>query len=68
MSLRIICREVDDGAAANIGGPVHTTMKTFLIEAPEVEAYLAFVQNYSHREVIGVGLVRLGDKDVPPLQ
>lgn len=40
MAIRLIVRQSDCGAAANVGGAVHETYKTFEIEAPELEAYL----------------------------
>lgn len=39
--IRLIIRDTDYGAAANVGGDVETRLKTFDVELPaEVEAYL----------------------------
>ena len=38
MKLRVICNDVDYGAAANVGGPVCAELKTFEISGPAVEA------------------------------
>jgi hypothetical protein len=38
--IRIAIVTCDYGAAANIGGPVVNTLKTFDLEAPEVEKFL----------------------------
>ena len=40
MSIRIICRMTDAGAACNVGGPVYVEFKTFVVEAAEVEEWL----------------------------
>ena len=58
--LRIICCDVNCGAAANVGGPVHTAFKTFDVDAPEVEAFLLeFVGKggYTERSVTGVEIL-----------
>jgi hypothetical protein len=45
--------------AANVGGAVRTELKTFDIEAAELEAYLRYdVGQYVQRQVIGVEVVR----------
>ena len=59
MSLRIIVRQTDCGDAANVGGDVHTSFRTFDIKAPEVEAWLCQHEqvkgpNYITRQVVGV--------------
>jgi hypothetical protein len=61
--IRIVCTEVDAGAAANVGGPVHVRMKTFDVDIPELEAWLAPVANntYLDRSVAGVE-VRTGEE------
>lgn len=38
--IRLICRETDCGAAANVGGPVEVSHKTFEIDIPVVEQWL----------------------------
>lgn len=59
--LRIIIRETDIGAAAHLGAPVRTNLKTFDTSLPEVEAYLRGsgeeADRWVTREVIGVSLV-----------
>ncbi len=59
--IRIIVRETDVGAAANVGAPVAITWKTFDVDAPEVEAHLreTVKENmaYVGREVVGVEVV-----------
>lgn len=40
MKLRIICRRVSFGRAANIGGPVEETFHTFDIDCPDELAKL----------------------------
>jgi hypothetical protein len=58
MTIRIIVRECDEGAARNVGGPVQTRHRTFDVDLPELEAYLRNVPyDYVCREVIGVELV-----------
>jgi hypothetical protein len=61
MSLRIIVRDDDAGMACNVGGAVHTSFRTFVIEAPEVEAFLrasASAKNsYLQRQIAGVELI-----------
>lgn len=60
MSLRVIVETCDAGMAANVGGSVHRTLRTFDIEAPELEAFLrerfsiSPAPSYCHRQVIGV--------------
>lgn len=38
--IRIVCVEVDAGAAACVGGPVHTRYRTFDVDVPALEAWL----------------------------
>jgi hypothetical protein len=54
--LRIVTKQDNAGMAANCGGSVLSTLKTFDIELPEVEAYLKSFDKdtYSHVQVIGV--------------
>ena len=69
--IRLIIRDTDYGAAANVGGYVETRFKTFDVELPaDVEAYLreftderdrllAEKKNiWWNREVIGVEVLR----------
>lgn len=61
MSLRIIVRTVDCAAAANVGGPVAVDHKTFVVDLPELEAYLRApnprTMAYATREVTGIELL-----------
>ena len=57
MSLRVIVRSVDEGAAAHIGGPVDVDYKTFLIVAPSVEEFLRSNSQWLKRRVVGVEIV-----------
>lgn len=59
--LRIVVQTSDCGMAANIGGHVENTIRTFDIELPELEAYLRehsdkteMERRYTARNVIGV--------------
>lgn len=59
MSLRIIVQTDDASMAANVGGNVLTTLRTYDIEAPELEMLLsAELGQYTHRQVIGVEVVK----------
>lgn len=63
--LRIVVRTDDGGMACNVGGAVHTELKTFDIHAPEIERYLAqSVGTYGQRQVVGVE--RLVDEQIAP--
>lgn len=67
--IRVIVRQSDRAAAANVGGPVDTTYRTFElwpdgggdtlnVQVQRLEAYLADKSNdYAHREVVGVEVV-----------
>lgn len=57
--IRLICRNIDVGAAANVGGPVNVSHKTFDIRNTEVEAWLKEAQGqmYQTREVSGAELL-----------
>jgi hypothetical protein len=63
--LRIIVRESDIGAAANVGGPVNLQYRTFDIDAHEVIDYLEFNgvddHRYQSREVLGSHIVEVPD-------
>jgi hypothetical protein len=60
MTLRIIVRQSDEGAARNVGGPVQTSYKTFDVELPALEAFLSAdgQPDYICREVIGVEVLK----------
>lgn len=58
--LRLIVRTDDCGAAANVGGAVDTSFRTFDIAAPDVEALLRACPpgtTYCTRQVIGVEVI-----------
>ncbi len=57
--IRIIVETCDAGIAANVGGSVETTFRTFDVILPELEAFLRQPEgppkwSYSHRRVKGV--------------
>ena len=53
--IRVVVETCDAGMAANVGGSVHTSIRTFDIEAPELEKFLrANMGTYGHRHVTGV--------------
>ena len=57
--LRIIVTTADCSAAANVGGPVNVTHKTFDVAAPEVESFLnEKLGTYFHRMVCGVEILQ----------
>lgn len=59
MTIRIIVREANEGAARHVGGPVQTSHRTFDVDLPELEAHLRGEgqPDYICREVIGVELL-----------
>lgn len=52
--IRILCVQADHSASANVGGPVVTTGKTFDINFPEFEKWLAEKQQWIERSVVAV--------------
>lgn len=54
--IRIVVQVTDAGMAAHIGGPVQTWCKTFDVEVPELEAFLAKDPNNTYREKSVVGI------------
>jgi hypothetical protein len=54
--LRIIVRIDDAGMAANVGGSVLTSFKTFDVDLPEIEKMLE-VGKYGHAQVVGVEIL-----------
>jgi hypothetical protein len=64
--LRVIVRETNVGAAANVGGPVTTKVKTFDIDAPALEAHLREkLDEYISREAIGVEILNATERETP---
>jgi hypothetical protein len=58
MTLRIICVEVDAGAAANVGGPVHIRRHTFDVPCTEaLTNYLNAVNQWVDRSIEGVEVI-----------
>jgi hypothetical protein len=57
--IRIIIETCEAGMAANVGGSVQTSYRTFDVELPEVEAFLRQVKGspYTERQVLGVELL-----------
>lgn len=59
--IRIIVRNDDAGMAANVGGPVHSTFKSFDVSLPELEVHLREPTRekwtYTERRVIGIELL-----------
>ena len=59
--IRFFCRDVNTGAAANVGGPVDVTFRSFTDPAA-MERWLRYdgepdyAKHYDRREVIGVEL------------
>ena len=62
MSITIIVRTDAASMAAHVGGAVETTLRTFTIEAPELEAFLREPKDknweYTIRQVIGIEELR----------
>jgi hypothetical protein len=54
--IRIVAKKDNAGMAANVGGSVISTIKTFDVEIPELELYLNSCgkDGYSHVQVVGV--------------
>jgi len=59
MTIRIIVRDCDEGAARHVGGPVQTRIKSFDVELPELEQFLRAEgqPDYISRQVMGVELL-----------
>ena len=55
--IRIIGVSADAGMAANVGGPVHLSHRSFDIEFPALEVWLAAAGGYLQRSVQGVEVV-----------
>ncbi len=59
--IRVICRDVNIGAAANVGGPVDIEHRTFDVELTAIETWLkepsVMNDHYRTREVIGFELL-----------
>jgi hypothetical protein len=53
--IRIIIRTDDASMAANVGGSVNSTFRTFDIHCPSVEAFLSEkLPSLAHRQVLGI--------------
>lgn len=57
--IRVIVREQDRTGAVHAGGDADTSFRTFVIEAPELEAWLSGPkpEGYITRQVMGVEVV-----------
>ena len=56
--IRVVVQIADACMAANVGGPVMTWIKTFDIEAPELEQLLSSEGNpYREQHVVGVEVI-----------
>lgn len=55
--LRIIIRTDNANVAANVGGSVETTWRTFDVSLPEVERALRDEHQLAHTQVVGVELI-----------
>jgi len=54
-AFRIIVRSTDSGRAAHVGGEPETRFRTFVVECPELEAYLRERNNgYCDHSIIGI--------------
>lgn len=51
--IRIIVQSCDAGMACNVGGSVLTTYKTFDVDLPEVEKFLAQKEMYVQKQISG---------------
>lgn len=65
--LRIICCENEHTTAVHVGGPPDVRYKTFLVEAPEVEAWLDELsgdrtRSYNVRSITGIE--RVSEKEL----
>ena len=65
--IRIICVESDISAAANVGGSAaHVSYRSFEVEAPELEAWLAEAGGHGWRYIIR-SVVGVETQPVPPV-
>ena len=55
--IRIIMRNVNFAEAANVGGPVHETLKSFDVHLPDVEAWLREKGPWFWRSTIGIEIL-----------
>lgn len=57
--IRVIVTIADAGMAANVGGPVEVSARTFDVSAPELEAFLRVPphEKYTSRFVSGVEIL-----------
>lgn len=57
MSLRIVCREIDGNPVIHLQLPGESTLRSFVIDAPEVEAWLKDLggnPGYRFRSIVGI--------------
>ena len=55
--IRFIVRELDTGAACNVGGPVNQSYTTIDLKVPVLEAFLSESREYMARELVGLEIV-----------
>lgn len=55
--IRLIVRIDDAGMACNVGGSVLTTLKTFDIDHPALEAALKATGTYAHAQLVGAEIL-----------
>ena len=55
--IRIVVHVSDAGMAAHVGGPVQTWIKSFEVDAPDLEAFMSSQDNpYREKHIVGVEL------------
>ncbi|HXR93738.1 MAG TPA: hypothetical protein VN750_26030 [Steroidobacteraceae bacterium] len=60
--LRIVIRTDNAAMAANVGGPIESTFKTFDVEIPAAEAFLRQpLAAYEQRQIVGVELLPVSE-------
>jgi len=60
--IRIICREINEAGACNVGSPVDVYYQTFDIESVKLEAWLRDQVQYQKKMVLGAEVL----PDTPP--
>lgn len=55
--IRVVVQTIGVVDAVHVGGPVHTSLHTFDVELPEIEAFLSEPErmndHYTHRQIVG---------------
>ena len=59
--IRLVVQSAEAGMAANVGGPVQVSYRTFLVEAADLEAYLRepakMNWTFTERRIVGAELI-----------